>query len=1511
MIVVIITLYLKDRLINFRLPTIISGSFSFDYEENENSLINIEAKNGNWNLYSLEDMIIFANQKQVKSITLKANEYYVIKREEQLYLIYTSNPKEQKILTYDYINNFDLTIGNANDVNIIRNCPYFNNLLFQISITNQGLSILNKGNSGLYVNDKAINKKNYLIKTGDELNIYGLRIFFLKSFFVIISCESIDLKSFSPHIYEQDQLPKNFDFKDRDLYLPNDYYSKAPRIRRNIEEKTIKISPPPEEDKNELPLILVIGPMLTMGVTGAAMLINTVSSIAQKTTSFQESWPQLIMSGAMLISMLVWPLITQFYNRNQKKKHKKEIIQKYNKYLAKKEQTLKNEMDLQKVILLENLITIEDCLSIITNKNMNFWDKRPDQNDFLTLRVGTGNQRLNVKIEYNEEEFKIDENELREQAENLINKYKYIPDVPIGYSFYDNFITAIMGNYQKTLGFVNNILLQLLTFYTYEDIKIVLFTNEKNASIWEYLKYLNHNFNDDKTLRFFSTNKESAKNLAEFLSFEATNRLNESSNKNFSPKPYYIIIIDEIDEIKRFDFIKTITENEQNLGFSIIFIENKLSRLPSKCTNFINLGERSSEILINAYENQEKISFNDEIHYNIDMINLVKKLANIPIEFEKGMGHLPNTINFLEMENVGKVEQLNILNRWERNDATLSLKAEVGVDEQGDLLYLDLHEKYHGPHGLIAGTTGSGKSEFIITYILSLAINYSPDDVSFILIDYKGGGLAYAFENKANNLVLPHLAGTITNLDKSEIDRALVSINSEIKRRQTIFNEARDLLSESTIDIYKYQRYYNEGRLDKPIPHLFIICDEFAELKVNQPDFMDDLISVARIGRSLGVHLILATQKPTGVVNDQIWSNTRFRVCLKVSDEQDSREMLKRPEAAAIKQTGRFYLQVGYDEYFVLGQSAYAGANYYPADKYIKHVDKSINFINDCGMFIKNIQASNQINVKSEGEQLTVILKNIIDVAQRLNMKSKRLWLESLPSEEIIPNLQKKYNYQKKQDIEVIIGEYDAPEFQKQNLAIYSYLKNGNTIIYGNDGEENELLLNTLIYESSKNYLASEINFYIIDYGSESLVKYSKLPHVGGLVLALEEEKYNNLWKLVKEDIKKRKKLLADFNGDFRLYNEKNEKKLPIKVIIMNNYDSIYEANQSLYDELPELVRDSERYGIIFIITANQTNSVHTKISQNCPNIIAYKLKDESDYRSLYGIHSKLVPKNIFGRGLIEIDDFLYEFQTAIPFSLTTNSNFQITNFVTEQQEINRQKAIKIPTLPDVVRLKDVEEYINNLKLLPIAISKNDLEVLSLDFTNNIGYLVSANKINSIKNFVLSLILEISTIKNTQLIILDATHSLSLNKENYPNYYTNNFDAVIDSLITYLNNLINQKRNLQGIIIFYGLDKFITAIDKEKMNELIRLIKKYENIYLIVAETASKLKNYMFEEWFTKTFNLNEGIWLGKGITDQTLLRISNITKEMTKEYDGDMGYIINEGVPVLSKLIDFINKEE
>ena len=225
-------------------------------------------------------------------------------------------------------------------------------------------------------------------------------------------------------------------------------------------------------------------------------------------------------------------------------------------------------------------------------------------------------------------------------------------------------------------------------------------------------------------------------------------------------------------------------------------------------------------------------------------------------------------------------------------------------------------KKHHGPHGLVAGTTGSGKSETLQTYMLSLAVNYSPDDIGFFIIDYKGGGMANLFKG------LPHMIGQISNLSGNQVKRAMISIKSENRRRQRVFTE------HGVNNINAYTKLYKNGEAAQPVPHLFIIVDEFAELKKEEPDFMQELISVAQVGRSLGVHMILATQKPNGTVDDNIWSNSKFRLCLRVQDKQDSNDMLHKPDAAYITQAGRCYLQVGNDEVYELFQSGFSGAVY-------------------------------------------------------------------------------------------------------------------------------------------------------------------------------------------------------------------------------------------------------------------------------------------------------------------------------------------------------------------------------------------------------------------------------------------------------------------------------------------------------------------------------------------------------------------------------------------------------
>ena len=197
---------------------------------------------------------------------------------------------------------------------------------------------------------------------------------------------------------------------------------------------------------------------------------------------------------------------------------------------------------------------------------------------------------------------------------------------------------------------------------------------------------------------------------------------------------------------------------------------------------------------------------------------------------------------------------------------------------------------------------------------------------------------------------LPHVVGTITNLGgRQGIHRAMVSIKSEVQRRQQVFSELQMKRGISSPNIYQYQAMYRKHEVSEPMSHLIIVSDEFAELKQQEQEFMDDLISISRIGRSLGIHLILATQKPSGVVNEQIVGNTRFRVCLKVQDRSDSMQMLGRPEASTLVNTGRFYLQVGSNELFVLGQSAWSGAPDTDLPYYRKQPDTSLEILNDYG----------------------------------------------------------------------------------------------------------------------------------------------------------------------------------------------------------------------------------------------------------------------------------------------------------------------------------------------------------------------------------------------------------------------------------------------------------------------------------------------------------------------------------------------------------------------------------
>ena len=1216
-------------------------------------------------------------------------------------------------------------------------------------------------NNGMYINNKNMQSK--IIENGDIIFLMGLKIIIVNNVFVINNPQKT--VTFANNIFSFEPITKienlNEDINDDiELYDSDDYFFRAPRFVTKVEHAVVEIDPPPEEEKkDDKPFLYVIGPMLTMGIMSLMTGYTAISGVMEGTRTMAQAAPQLIMSGSMLTSMILWPILNRNYEEKRRLKNEEEAKRRYTEYIELKRKMINEILDWQKKIILENNISLKACEDIILNRKRSLWERKKEHEDFLNITIGIGSIKPDIEINYPEQHFSMSDSNLRYILDNLVRESETINDVPMSFSLIEKNITAIVGDDNLTKKFIDGLLLRIITFHSYEYVKIVILTNEKNSNKWSYLKQIPYIWNNDNSVRFFGTNSEDIMQITTYLYDVLQRRLEISNSTSNDDKksiltPYYIILTDDFYSIRNNEFIKSLLEQKNNFGFSIIINNKKLLGLPDECNTFINIDQNISTMFESELMTEKKGEFKaDFITDDINLHNCCLSLSNLPIIQDDGEFLLPDSLTFLELYNVGDIGQLNVFNRWKNSNPTQSLASPVGINKNGDILKIDLHEKFHGPHGLIAGMTGSGKSEFIITYILSLAINYSPEEVQFVLIDYKGGGLAGAFYNNENGIKLPHLCGVITNLDTIEIKRNFTSIESELKRRQRMFASAREQLNESTIDIYKYQKFYREGLLKEPISHLFIISAEFAELKSQQPEFMDQLISTARIGRSLGVHLILATQKPSGVVNDQIWSNSKFKVCLRVQDKADSMDMIKVPDAAMIKNAGRFYFQVGYNEYFTMGQVAYAGAQYYKTERFKKTVDTSINFINDVGLIIKNANDTNNKKLKSLGEELPNIVKYLSDLATKLNIKVRQLWLKKLPANIYVDNLRKKYNYQVQPfKLNPIVGEYDNPSMQEQNLVTLN-MSNANTLIYGMAGSGKLLILDSIIYSLVTTHSTEEVNLYLIDYGAETLRMFNKMPQVGNVVLISDEEKLANLMKMLNGIVEDRKKLFVDYNGDYETFIKYSNQKLPAIVVIINNYDVFKDTAVACDDDINVLTREGIRYGITFVLTVNSTSGIRYKLSQNFVNILALQLANSTDYLSILGKTGGIVPSKIEGRGLVKYDA-IYEFQSA---RICDDENMlQVINNISQTLlNNNMAKAKKIPVLPSKVTAEYLQDYISDVTKVPIGLYKDNINPAVYNFKNKILSMITGTDITEIGKFMCGLTDVFKLIKNVLPIIID------------------------------------------------------------------------------------------------------------------------------------------------------------
>lgn len=1516
----IVTLIGKNVLYKTKLPEVAIGNYWIT-DETDRKLINIEGSGEFWKVISNNNIkvirpksmnslnvskIIQTKENIIPEIALKEYSMYYVYLSDypnEVFVLYCAPKYEENFTHLERKNSQEILIGSGKECHILFDNPLVKQKHARIFFSNGKLMLENFDfDFGTFVNNNPVSQKTKMLFNGDVIFIMGLKIIILGKTLYINN--PVNRVYFSDEVFEinkdEIEIPEleEDDDTEVELYSDKDYFARSPRITNIIECEKIKIDPPPQsENKEEMPLIFVLGSSLSMGAIMIISMMSSLDGLINGTATVKSALPSILTSVLMLVSILLIPVFTRKWEKKCKIRNEQKRQTRYREYINSKIEFIDKIIKKQKDILYENYISAEECAQIIINKDSRLWERKIEDEDFLTVRIGVGDVPLNVDIQYPEVEFTMEDDNLIEILNTIVNKSKILKDVPITISLTEEYIAALIvkDNDRIVEKFTQNLLMQLVTLHSYEDLKLVFLLKDDKTNKWEHLKTLPHIWDDTKKVRFWAEDYNDMRELSSYLEAEFLSRMENENLDYKSFSPYYLIITDDYKKIENIGIINQILNAKRNVGFGIFCITNSLLNLPSECKAFIKLENNKGEMFENKISSQSKKEFTFDSSYTFFFEKMGKQLSNIPIRYKlTSKTALPDSYTFLEMYDAGKIEQLNILERWKTNDSTKSLQAPVGVDGTGRTIVLDIHEKFHGPHGLIAGSTGSGKSEFIKTYILSLALNYHPDDVTIILIDYKGGDLAGAFEKK--NAKLPHLVGTITNIDTAGLQRSLASIQSELRRRQVLFNEARNKIDEGNIDIYKYQKLYHEGLLKKPIPHLLIICDEFAELKQQQPDFMDELISVARIGRSLGVHLILATQKPAGIVNDQIRSNSKFGVCLKVQERSDSIDVIGRPDAAELKRTGQFYLQVGNNEYFTLGLVAWSGAPYVPSDIITKNVDNSIKFVSDIGSVIKEVGKSKKQTTKNNGEQLTAIVKYMHELAKTQSIQTKPLWLENIPAIIYLEELKKKYKFkQTKNIINPVIGEFDDPYNQRQGMLELNLSNNGNTIIYGNAESGKETLLSTIVYDIMSTYKTEEAQMYLLDFGSEALKIFKTSNSVGDVVFINDGEKIKRLFDMIQREIKRRTTILSDYGGDYNLYVSTNQNSMPMIVVIINNYEIFAENYQNLYDDtLLTLSREGQKYGIVFIITVSAYNGLRYRLSQNFREKIALQLNNQDDYFNILEGVGKRKPANIFGRGLIQMDD-IYEFQTA-RICEPEKWNAFIKSEIEVLNKNNKTKAKPIPVLSSRVTLEDVKDELRSLSTVPIGINKESLETFTYNFKRDFVNVVVGKSLDTIAEFMSSILHEIEQLKDVKLFILDAEQIIQDDKNslniNYQNFISN------------LNN--NSEKDKDIVCAIIGVDKLINNLSngEKGLYEILSKAEQLKNYRFILAENITRLRNRTYEEWYKNYVPTDVGIWVGNGIRDQYLLNTNISDKNIINICGESFGYVVRQSNVTAVKLI-------
>lgn len=1089
--------------------------------------------------------------------------------------------------------------------------------------------------------------------------------------------------------------------------------NRSPRLIYDFNTEPIEIlNPPHKPQKPKDNLVMQLSPALAMMAVTVITRSGLIGGLSTGNPAF------MIFSLSTMAVGIMTTIMTFVHNRKTYEKDIAEWTSDYEKYIQEKRNEIEAEQNSEREALSDIYPSSETIRDFVKSFSGRLFERSPKDEDFLHIRVGIGSNPPKRKVTFKREEHIKVENELMPIPEKLCKEYELVKNTPVMLHLREMGLIGIVGNVEEQYDFFKSMLLDLCVEHSYEDVQVIVMIPRNDVSKYEWIKCFPHIKESCGDFRGIVCDDESRDNVFEYIYALMTERSVQRANDDKNAlAPYIVVFSLEEYGMKTHPLFK-FAENSSELGMSFVFFKEYIENLPYFCGEIVELSNGSGTLRLRNNKQFARKFLRE--HISDDSISFVaERLTPVYCERIALSSRLTSNITLFELLNILSPENLDLMDRWNKSNVQKSMAAPLGIDVKGSIVYLDLHEKAHGPHGLVAGTTGSGKSEIMQSYVLSSAVNFHPYEVAFVIIDFKGGGMANQFEH------LPHLVGKITDIDSHEIERSLMSIRAELEKRKRLFAEY------SVNHIDQYIATFKAGIAKVPLPHLILIVDEFAELKAEQPEFMKELISTARVGRSLGIHLVLATQKPAGQVNEQIWSNSRFKLCLKVATREDSAEVIRTPLAAEIREPGRAYLQVGNNELFTLFQSAYSGASAF-SDKNGNMREFTVSEVSFTGK--RTVVYEKKAERAGNGKKITQ-LKALVDYIEKYCAEHD---IERLPSI-CMPPLPEVIDYIACDKVtdntsSVKIGIYDDPSNQVQP-EISLNLAEGNIAIVGAAQMGKSILLQTIIRGIAENNSPKQTSIYILDFASKVLKIYEKLNHVGGVLTDSDDECIKNFFKMMLEEIDRRKEIFSQAGiGSFDAYMSISGSKVPLSriVIMVDNLQVFRDAFLEYEDPMLSICREGLALGITVIATMKQTTGLSYKYLSNFSTRIAMTCTEVSEYSNIFD-RCQIRPKAVQGRGLLSIDKTIYEFQAYLPFDgivsqteteVTRNEakrTEQIKEFISVMSKKYRSERAKaIPSIPQILTesfWKD-NDYKFNKYTVPVGLTYSEIEPVTVDLAH-------------------------------------------------------------------------------------------------------------------------------------------------------------------------------------------------